>query len=139
MIHTSHNLFAQIGGMPGMGWQFILAVLVLIILGLFLIGFPLTKIIRARKRKLSIPWWLWGWFAGIALGIITLLLIHSLKPSFFIRVLYWYWSGWPPYLPISALLPLGMVLNFDLATILGSLLAVIIFYVAGLKKTKQAL
>ena len=139
MVHSSPDLFSQIGGMPGMGWRFILAVLVLIILALILIGFPLIKIIRARKRKLSTPWWLWGWFAGIALSIITVLLIQSLKPSLFIRLLYLYWGGWPYYLPISALSPLGMVLSFNLATILWSLLTATIFYVVGLKKPKQAI
>jgi hypothetical protein len=137
MVHTNPDLFAQIEGMPGIGWQFILAVLVLIILALFLIVFPLMKIIRIRKRKLSAPWWLWGWFAGIAISIITILLVQSLKPSLFIRLLYQYWSGWPYYLPISALSPLGMVLSFNLATILGSLLTSIIFYVIKSKKIKQ--
>jgi hypothetical protein len=139
MVQSNPDLFSQIGGMPGIGWQFILAVLFLIILALFLIGFPLAKIIRARKRRLSAPWWLRGWFAGIALGIITVLLVQSLKPSLFIRLLYQYWSGWPFYLPISALSPLGMVLSFNLATILWSLLTATIFYMAGLKKTKQAI
>ena len=120
MHHMNPSFFAQI---PGMGWQFFAAALVLVLPGLFLLIFPVVKAIRSRVRRLSVPKWLWSWFVGIGLSLLTVLLINVLRPSLFIRLLFKYYCGWPPLLTINILSPLGMLLVFDLATILWGLIS----------------
>ena len=121
MYHMNPSFFAQ--GIPGMGWQFIVAVLVLVLSGLFLLIFPLVRAVRSRVRRLSVPRWLWSWLVGIGLSLLTVILVNVLKPSLFIRLLFGYFRGWSPLLPISILSPLGMLLVFDLATVLWGLIA----------------
>jgi hypothetical protein len=121
MYHVNPSFLAQ--GIPGMGWQFFVACLVLVLAGLFLLIFPLVRAIRSRRRRLSVPRWLWGWLVGIGLSLLTVILINVLRPSLFIRLIFKYYRGWSPILPISILSPLGMLLVFDLATILWSLIA----------------
>jgi hypothetical protein len=121
MLHIYPSTFAQ--GIPGMGWQFIVACLVLVLSGLFLLIFPLVKVIRSRLRRLPVPRWLKGWLLGIGLSLITVILINVLRPSLFIRLIFMYYRGWSPFLPINILSPLGMLLVFDLATILWGLIS----------------
>lgn len=121
MYHMNPSFFAQ--GIPGMGWQFFVAVLALILPGLFLLIFPLVRAVRSRVRRLSVPRWLWSWLVGIGLSLITVILVNGLRPSLFIRLIFKYYRGWSPILPISILSPLGMLLVFDFATVLWSLIA----------------
>jgi hypothetical protein len=120
MYRLNPSFYAQ--GMPGMGWQFIVAVLVLVLSGLFLLIFPLIKVIRCKVRRLPVPRWLWSWFIGIGLSILTIILVNVLKSSLFIRFLFVYYRGWSPLLPVNILAPLGMILVFDLATLLWGLI-----------------
>jgi hypothetical protein len=120
MQHMNPSFFAQ--GMPGMGWQFIVACLVLVLSGLFLLIFPLVRAVRSRRRRLSVPRWLWSWLVGIGLSLLTVLLVNVLRSSLFIRFLFKYYHGWSPLLPISILSPLGMLLVFDLSAVLWGLL-----------------
>ncbi|HEY43374.1 MAG TPA: hypothetical protein G4O11_05260 [Anaerolineae bacterium] len=109
-------------GIPGMGWQFIVACLVLVLSGLFLLIFPLVRVLRSRVRRLPVPRWLLSWLVGIGLSLITVILVDVLRSSLFIRFLFKYYRGWSPLLPINILSPLGMLLVFDLATILLGLI-----------------
>lgn len=108
---------------PGMDWQFFVATLTLVLGGLFLLIFPLIQAIRSRRRRLPVPRWLLSWLVGIGLSILTVLLVNTVRSSLFVRWLFKYYRGWSPILPISILSPLGMLLVFDLATILWSLIA----------------
>jgi len=108
---------------PGMGWQFFVAALALVLAGLFLLIFPLIRAVRSRRRRLPIPRWLMSWLVGIGLSLLTVLLVDILRSSLFIRLIFNYYRGWSPILPISILSPLGMLLVFDLAAILWGLIA----------------
>jgi hypothetical protein len=121
MYHVKPSFVAL--QMPGMGWQFFVAALALVLAGLFLLIFPLIRAVRSRRRRLPVPRWLGGWLVGIGLSLLTIILINVLRSSLFIRLIFKYYRGWSPILPISILSPLGMLLVFDLATILWSLIA----------------
>lgn len=121
MYHMNLSFLAQ--GIPGMGWQFFVAALVLVLSGLFLLIFPLIQAIRSRRRRQPVPRWLLSWLVGIGLSLLTVLLIDVWRSSLFIRLIFKYYRGWSPILPISILSPLGMLLVFDLATVLWSLIA----------------